>query len=121
MGLAYGELLGQRLLESGGLGRQTQELYRQRYSSLALGKFQFPSLAALAASGGPGQFTVTLRDSFIAKALGRTGQPECHLVRGLLDGTSKVVFKKDYECKEISCLSKGDPLCEFSIQLRTKS
>jgi predicted hydrocarbon binding protein len=118
MGLAYGELLGQRILETGGLGRQTQQAYRQRYSSLALGKFNFPPLAALAASGTPGQIIVTLKDSFFAKALGRTGQPECHIVRGLLEGTAKVILKKDYECKEISCLSKGDPLCEFLLSLR---
>ena len=120
MGLAYGELLGQRIIESGGLARQSEGAYRQRYASLAIGKFQFPSLSALAASGGPGRVIVSLSDSFFARAIGRTGQPECHIVRGLLEGTAKAVFRKDYQCDEISCLSKGDALCEFLIQLRTK-
>ena len=115
MGLAYGELLGQRILESGGLGKQTQLEYRRRYASLAIGKFQFPSLAALAATESPTQVTVTLRDSFFARALGRTGQPECHIVRGLLEGTAKVIFKKEYQCHEVRCISKGDELCEFVI------
>ena len=118
MGLAYGELLGQRILESGGLAKQTQQVYRQRYASLAIGKFQFPPLAALAASGGPGQLTVTLADSFFAKAIGSTGQPVCDIVRGLLEGTAKVVLKKDYQCQEVKCVSKGDALCEFLLRLR---
>jgi predicted hydrocarbon binding protein len=121
MGLAYGELLGQRILESGGLSTQTQNAYRQRYASLAIGKFKWPSLAALAASGAPAQLTVTLGDSFFAKSIGRTGQPECHVVRGILEGTAKVILKKDYQCQEVKCLSKGDQFCEFLIQPHAKS
>src|ERR1017187_6552464 len=55
MGLVYGELLGRRILETGGLGKQTQGEYMRRYASLAIGKFDFPSLAGLATSGGPKQ------------------------------------------------------------------
>ena len=116
MGLAYGELLGRRILESGGLAKQTEGAYRQRYASLAVGKFQFPSLAALAAKGPPPSIKVTLQESFFARSIGKTGQPECHIVRGLLEGTAKVVFRKDYECQETQCLSKGDALCEFLVR-----
>ena len=118
MGLAYGELLGKRIIETGGLGRQTEAAYRQCYASLAIGKFQFPPLGALLAAGPPEQMMVSLNDSFIAMALGRTGKPECHIVRGLLEGTAKVVLSKDYQCQETKCLSKGDNICEFVIRLR---
>jgi len=120
MGLAYGELLGQRILESGGLLAQTQGAYRQRYASLAIGKFRFPSLAALAAGGAPGQVTVSLGESFFAKSIGKTGQAECHVVRGILEGTAKAVLKREYACQEVKCLSKGDQTCEFSLQPRTQ-
>jgi predicted hydrocarbon binding protein len=121
MGLSYGELLGKRILESGGLARQAEGVYRQRYASLAAGKFHFPSLAALAAEGPPAKIKVSLEDSFFAKAIGRTGQPECHIVRGILEGTAKVVFGKDYQCQETKCLSKGDALCEFLLAPYTKT
>ena len=118
MGLAYGELLGRRILESGGLGKQTEGVYRQRYASLAVGKFKFPSLVALMMSGPPTEIKVSLEDSFFAKAIGRTGKPECHIVRGLLEGTANVVFRNDYVCQEMKCASKGDQTCEFLVQLR---
>jgi predicted hydrocarbon binding protein len=120
MGLAYGELLGKRILESGGLGSHTEGVYRQRYASLAVGKFQFPSLATVASGGPPSQMKITLEDSFFAQSLGRTGQPECHIVRGLVEGTAKVVLKLDYVCQEVRCLSKGDSLCEFIVAPRPK-
>ncbi len=118
IGLSYGRLLGRRILESGGLAKQTELEYRQRYASLAIGKFHFPSLMELATSGGLAQITVRLRDSFFAKALGKTGTAECHIVRGLLEGTAGEVFKRDYQCVEAKCLSKGDEQCEFLISLR---
>ena len=121
MGLAYGELLGRRILETGGLLKQAEGVYRQRYASLAAGKFRFPSLAALAAGGPPPEIKVSLEDSFFAKAVGKTGQAECHIVRGMLEGTAKVVFRKDYVCIEARCLSKGDKICEFLVQPHTKA
>jgi hypothetical protein len=67
MGLAYGELLGRRILESGGLAKQAESVYRRRYAGLAAGKFQFPSLAALAAGGDAAPIKVTLEDSFLPR------------------------------------------------------
>jgi predicted hydrocarbon binding protein len=121
MGLAYGELLGRRILESGGLADQAEGVYRRRYAGLAAGKFRFPPLAALAAGGAAAPMKVTLEDSFFAKAAGVTGQPECHMARGLLEGTANVVFRKDYQCQEVKCLSKGDALCEFLVTQRPKA
>jgi predicted hydrocarbon binding protein len=116
MGRAYGELLGKRILETRGLRSE----YIKRYSSLAIGKFHFPPLESLAAAGTPSNVTIGLRDSFFASALGRTGQPECHIVRGILEGTAEVVFKKEYQCQEVKCLSKGDKYCEFLLLPWTK-
>ncbi|HEV2389470.1 MAG TPA: 4-vinyl reductase [Nitrososphaerales archaeon] len=121
MGLAYGELLGRRIVESGGLSKQAEGVYRARYASLAAGKFRFPPLAALASAGPQQQVRVTLEDSFFARAIGRTGKPECHIVRGLLEGTANVVFGRDYACQETRCLSKGDDLCEFLVVPRAQA
>jgi predicted hydrocarbon binding protein len=121
MGLAYGELLAKRILSTGGLAKRTESEYRQRYASLAIGKFRFPPLGALVAGGPPQEMKVTLEDSFFAEAIGQTGRSECHIVRGLLEGTAKVMFRKDYECKEPKCLSKGDSVCEFLVAQRTKT
>ena len=121
MGLAYGELLGKRILESGGLLKQAEGVYRQRYAGLAAGKFRFPPLTQLATGGPEQQIKVTLEDSFFAKAIGKTGRPECHIVRGILEGTAKVVFRRDYQCQETKCLSKGDALCGFLVAPRTST
>jgi predicted hydrocarbon binding protein len=42
-------------------------------------------------------------------------------VPGLLEGSAKVVFRKDYECKEVKCLSKVDAFREFLVAARTKA
>ncbi len=121
MGLAYGQLLGQRILASGDLATRAEGAYKQRYASLAIGKFHFPPLATLVVGGPPAQVAVSLEDSFFAEAIGRTGKAECHIVRGLLEGTASVVFRKDYECQETKCLSKGDSRCEFMVVPRDKT
>ena len=57
----------------------------------------------------------------LCESLGTTGQAECDVVRGPLEGTARVVFKKDYQCQEVKCLSKGDALCEFLLRLRAQA
>jgi len=114
MGLAYGQTLGKRVVELGHLDSSTPEDYLRHYTSLAVGKFEWPQLALLFARA-PAGFTVGLRDSFIARALGKTGQAECHIVRGLLEGAAKTILKADYSCAEVKCLSKGDWRCEFFL------
>ena len=113
-GLAYGELMGRRMTESGRLESTTPDVYFKRYSSLAIGKFEFPPLASFVAMAPTG-VTIGLRESFFARSLGKTGKAECHIVRGLLEGTAKYILKGDYACSEVKCLSKGDPRCEFFL------
>jgi hypothetical protein len=84
---------------------------------------EVPVSAAYSARGGrttdgnPGY----LGEQLLCESGREDRQPECHIVRGLLEGTAKVVFKKDYECKEVKCLSKGDAFCEFLVAARTKA
>ncbi|MGH9918131.1 MAG: V4R domain-containing protein, partial [Nitrososphaerales archaeon] len=117
IGVAYGELLAKRLADAGGLSRSTARRYAEEYSTLAVGKFEFPPLETLAGKV-PGTLTIGLRESFFATSLGRTGQAECHIVRGILEGTAKTMFGQDYACSEEKCMSKGDQRCEFLLSRR---
>lgn len=114
MGLAYGDLLGRRILRMGQGVSSNPSAYLERYSSLAMGKFEFPPIASIIQQPNS-PVRIRLRDSFFARSLGKTGQAECHIVRGLLEGTAKSFLKTDLVCSEEKCISKGDELCEFLL------
>jgi predicted hydrocarbon binding protein len=54
-------------------------------------------------------------DSSFAEGYGSSSKPVCHMIRGVLGGMVSLVFKKEVESKELSCLGKGDECCRFEI------
>lgn len=60
-------------------------------------------------------FAVKVYHSPFAEAYGSSPKPICHMIRGVLGGLASVVFGKEIESKELSCLAKGDECCRFEI------
>ncbi len=50
-----------------------------------------------------------------AEAYGSSASPVCHLIRGVLAGMASILFRKQFEGKEVLCLAKGDKYCRFEI------
>lgn len=49
------------------------------------------------------------------RRLGRTGQPSCHLLRGIHAGTFATIFGAPFSARETSCAAAGDPCCTFEL------
>jgi predicted hydrocarbon binding protein len=58
---------------------------------------------------------IKVHHSPFAEGYGSSSEPVCHMIRGVLGGMASLVFGKDVESKELSCLAKGDECCRFEI------
>jgi len=58
---------------------------------------------------------VKVYHSPFAEGYGPSSKPVCHMIRGVLGGMGSLVFKKEIESKEVSCLAKGDEYCRFEV------
>jgi predicted hydrocarbon binding protein len=66
--------------------------------------------------GHQGVLSVKVYHSPFAEGYGPSSQPVCHTIRGVLGGMGSLVFGKEIESKEVSCLAKGDDYCRFDIR-----
>ena len=60
---------------------------------------------------------VTVGNSFEATENGPSEEPNCIFTSGFLAGIFAEVLDKTVQAKEIKCMSKGAPECEFQISL----
>lgn len=58
---------------------------------------------------------VKIHHSPFAEAYGPSSSPVCHIIRGILGGMGSVIFNKEIEAKELSCMAMGDEYCRFEI------
>jgi len=58
---------------------------------------------------------VRVYHSPFAEGYGPSSKPVCHMIRGVLGGMGSLVFRKEIESKEVSCLARGDEYCRFEI------
>jgi predicted hydrocarbon binding protein len=58
---------------------------------------------------------VRVYHSPFAEGYGPSSKPVCHMIRGVLGGMGSLVFGKEIESKEVSCLARGDEYCRFEI------
>lgn len=66
-----------------------------------------------------GESIAAMTNSCIAKAYkrhGKTKVPVCSYIAGLLAGGATTINKKNYECKEVQCIAKGDKICKFVLE-----
>jgi len=59
---------------------------------------------------------IIVEDSTFAKTYGGSKTSTDVILQGFFAGGASSIFEKNVECKEIKCISKGDPICEFIIE-----
>ncbi len=60
--------------------------------------------------------SVKVYHSPFAESYGPSSEPICHMIRGVLGGMGSLVFGKEIQSKEVSCLARGDDYCRFDIR-----
>jgi predicted hydrocarbon binding protein len=115
MGVGYGELMGKNILSIGISKMSVYIKFLQIGKRQGYGEFEVPLLKTIIA-GLKGQAYVTLKDSFFATSVGKTGRTECFIVAGMIAGAGHQILKKEVECVEEKCLSNGDPHCQFILK-----
>ncbi|MEM2144396.1 MAG: V4R domain-containing protein [Candidatus Jordarchaeaceae archaeon] len=56
--------------------------------------------------------------STIAITIEHSDQPVCSFITGCLTGITEIATKKQWKGKETKCKAKGDPYCEFELELK---
>ena len=59
---------------------------------------------------------ITIKESPVAKEMGRVGYAVDHISRGATAGAISIIFKTDIDVIESKCISRGDIICEFVIK-----
>ena len=59
--------------------------------------------------------TIKVFSSPFAEAYGPSSNSVCHFIRGVLAGMASVIYGREVEARESSCLAKGDAFCLFHI------
>lgn len=63
---------------------------------------------------------ITIKDSPVAKEMGRIGYAVDHVARGASAGAISIIFRTNIDIIESKCISKGDIICEFDIRPNEK-
>jgi predicted hydrocarbon binding protein len=115
MGVGYGELMGKSILSIGISKLSVYKKFLELGKRQGYGEFEVPLLKTIIA-GLRGRAYVTLKDSFFATSAGKTGRTECFIVAGMIAGAAHQILKKDVQCVEEKCASKGDSYCQFNLK-----
>lgn len=59
--------------------------------------------------------SIKIYHSPFAEAYGPSTHSVCHFIRGVLGGMASVIFKREVVVRELPCLAKGDPFCQFEM------
>ena len=116
MGKEAGTIVTRVLKERYGLsGRQLLEAFLALCTSMGWFRYEIVSL-----SPEGSESTVRLYDSYecsyLTQQTGPSGRPRSHLVRGVLAGVFEVAFGREVVVREVKCVAKGDPYCEFVVK-----
>jgi predicted hydrocarbon binding protein len=103
-------------IQKGLSGRAVMEQYLNSMSHRGWGRFEIRDFDE---AEGKGNFR--LYSSAVALELGQTGKETCLWVAGALAGGFEAVLEQSRAAlkvrgREIRCLSKGDPYCEFVLE-----
>jgi predicted hydrocarbon binding protein len=116
IGMGYGEVMGKAISALGGSRLQNYRKFIDRGRHQGYGIFHVPLLETLTSSFR-GEVIVRLKNSFFSLSAGVTGQTECQIVAGMIAGAAPfTIGKKEFNCVETKCLSKGDTFCEFRLK-----
>ena len=63
---------------------------------------------------------ITVKDSPVAKEMGRVNYAVDHVSRGATAGAISIIFRTNIDVIESKCISKGDIVCEFVVKPNKK-
>lgn len=116
IGVGYGQIMGKAISEMGGSRIEVYKRFIERGKHQGYGIFHVAVLEALT-SAFTGEVVIRLKNSFFSLSAGKTGRTECQIVAGMIAGAAPFLLgKKEFDCVETKCLSKGDSLCEFHLK-----
>jgi len=94
-------------------GREFLKRWGDFYKSAGVGWFK---LEEMAVDFEKRNSYIRIRQSFIAEEYGPSDRPVCHFLGGFFVGVLEEIFGENLMCKQINCISKGDPYCEFQFE-----
>lgn len=92
---------------------QLQQRLTQAWHSLALGGWGTTSVDL--AQSNPAAVRVRIHGSVLPEVLGRSEDPVCHLIAGLLAGIWSFLARSERHSAEIGCTAAGQACCEFIL------
>lgn len=78
-------------------------------SQLGWGKFKLVDL-------NNDRLTVDVQNSAFAEMYGKSENPVCHMIEGVLAGLGKTILESDVKSTEEKCVAKGDDICRFVVE-----
>ncbi len=87
-------------------------------------KKAFSKMAEIGSMAGSGRYEfeldrdhikVKLFNSFNAQGA-KSKEPLCHVVAGVISGTSDMILGKRVHTEEVKCIAMGNPFCEFHVK-----
>jgi len=67
---------------------------------------------------GGEELIASLENSVIGVQYENSEKPVCTHIAGLIAGGATAIYGKAYDCKEVECIAKGDPVCRFTVKLK---
>jgi len=64
------------------------------------------------------ELVASINNSAIASQYENTEVPVCSHIAGLIAGGVTAIYGKEFDCEEVECLAKGDPVCRFVVRLK---
>ena len=107
---------GEAQAERGLVDRQIMEQYLGSLSIRGWGGFEIVGMDV-----DRGEGTFRLQNSATAEELGPSGKELCYQMPGAMAGAFQMILDKagislKVEGREVKCLAKGDPYCEYVVQ-----
>lgn len=65
---------------------------------------------------GRGRLLLTLEDSALVRAYGRSKKPVCHLPTGWIAGLGRTFLEREVLCEETACPAQGQNRGEFELR-----
>ncbi len=81
------------------------------FNSVGFGKLKIMEIKA-----DPPKAIFRIYDSFECELGLKSGKPYSQLIRGMIAGYLSIFFNRRMKAKEVKCIAKGDPYCEFMVE-----
>jgi predicted hydrocarbon binding protein len=84
-----------------------------KWAANTLGLAGWGRCTVISANAEEKKAVIRMYDSTVAKIVGKDTNPTDIILAGFFAGGESAVFGSNVEVKEVKCIAKGDPYCEF--------